>query len=94
MTWHPDSMKIFCKSKLYERILKINNNPAYKNLLYVNVYDATADLQDKSVLFCLRVSLLGGAFFQCPFGNTTQLAFTCSKSTMETPEQCVKSVQC
>ena len=22
-----------------------------------------------------------------------QLAFTCSKSTMETPEQCVKSVQ-
>ena len=24
---------------------------------------------------------------------TTQLSFTCSKSTMETPEQCVKSVQ-
>ena len=50
-------MKIFCKSKLYEWILKINNNPAYKNLLYVNVYDDRADLQDKSVLFCLRVFL-------------------------------------
>ena len=30
---------------------------------------------------------------KCRIIKQTQQAFTCSKSTMETPEQCVKSIQ-
>ena len=43
-----------------------------------------------NIVFVLSISLRSCGIIN---GVCSQLVFTCSKSTMETPEQCVKSVQ-
>ena len=41
----------------------------------------------------VNISKFFGKAILIALAMTIQLTFTCSKSTMETPEQCVKSVQ-
>ena len=41
---------------------------------------------------CQRKPKRKGLFNKSPRAKSTQPTFTCSKSTMETPEQCPKSV--